>query len=214
MSAPTVSLVIDGKLTESRAAEWRDVVNPANQAVLARVPMATPDEVNAAVASAKKALETWRFTPIGARARVFLKYQGLIREHLKEIAALLTKEQGKTLADAEGDVFRGLEVVEHAANIGTLQMGELANNVATGVDTYTVLQPLGVSWRWRWRSRWALRSLLSLARSPTAWGESRSSWAGVSSRRSFIFRSSTVYRITRPGAESAGGHMPIDGERE
>jgi malonate-semialdehyde dehydrogenase (acetylating)/methylmalonate-semialdehyde dehydrogenase len=63
---------------------------------------------------------------------------------MKELAALLTAEQGKTLPDAEGDVFRGLEVVEHAAAIGNLQLGELANNVATGVDTYTLLQPLGV----------------------------------------------------------------------
>src|SRR6218665_439196 len=78
------------------------------------------------------------------RARIFLKYQQLIREHMAELAALLTAEQGKTLADAEGDVFRGLEVVEHAAGIGNLQLGELANNVATGVDTYTLLQPLGV----------------------------------------------------------------------
>jgi malonate-semialdehyde dehydrogenase (acetylating)/methylmalonate-semialdehyde dehydrogenase len=63
---------------------------------------------------------------------------------MKELAAILTAEQGKTLADAEGDVFRGLEVVEHAAGIGNLQLGELANNVAAGVDTYTLLQPLGV----------------------------------------------------------------------
>ncbi|MFX4682029.1 aldehyde dehydrogenase family protein, partial [Acinetobacter baumannii] len=79
---------------------------------------------------------TWRRTPIGARARIFLKYQQLIRENMAEVAALLTAEQGKTLPDAEGDIFRGLEVVEHAANIGSLQMGELANNVANGVDTY------------------------------------------------------------------------------
>ncbi len=63
---------------------------------------------------------------------------------MAELAAILTAEQGKTLPDAEGDVFRGLEVVEHAAGIGNLQLGELANNVANGVDTYTVLQPLGV----------------------------------------------------------------------
>tara|TARA_B110000503_G_scaffold118264_1_gene179023 strand:- start:263 stop:1519 length:1257 start_codon:yes stop_codon:yes gene_type:complete len=63
---------------------------------------------------------------------------------MKELALLLTTEQGKTLADAEGDVFRGLEVVEHAAGIGNLQLGELANNVANGVDTFTILQPLGV----------------------------------------------------------------------
>ena len=112
--------------------------------MIARVPLATVAEVDAAVAAASEAFKTWRKTPIGVRARIFLKYQQLIREHMKELAAMLTTEQGKTLADAEGDVFRGLEVVEHAANIGNLQLGELANNVANGVDTYTLLQPLGV----------------------------------------------------------------------
>ena len=78
-----------------------------------------------------------------ARARIFLKLQQLIRENMADLAATLTAEQGKTLADAEGDVFRGLEVVEHAANIGTLQMGEFAENVAS-VGHHTLLQPLGV----------------------------------------------------------------------
>ncbi len=143
-SVPTVKLLIGGELVESQTSQWRDVINPATQEVLARVPFATADEMNAAVAAAKEAFKTWRKTPIGARARVFLKYQQLIREHIKELAAILTAEQGKTLPDAEGDVFRGLEVVEHAAGIGNLQLGELANNVAGGVDTYTLLQPLGV----------------------------------------------------------------------
>ena len=142
--APTVPLLIDGELVESKTTQWRNVVNPATQEVLARVPLATPDEVNAAVAAAKEAFKTWRKTPVGARARIFLKYQQLIRENMKSLAATLTAEQGKTLADAEGDVFRGLEVVEHAAAIGNLQLGELAMNVAGGVDTYTRLQPLGV----------------------------------------------------------------------
>ncbi len=141
---PSVKLLINGEFVESKTTTWRDVVNPATQEVLARVPFATADEINAAVASAKDAFKTWRKTPIGARARIFLKYQQLIRENMKELAAILTAEQGKTLADAEGDVFRGLEVVEHAANIGTLQMGELATNVAGGVDTYTIMQSLGV----------------------------------------------------------------------
>ena len=140
----TVKLLIGGKFVESKTTEWRDVVNPATQEVLARVPFATPAEVDAAVASGKEAFKTWKKTPIGARARVFLKYQQLIRENMAELAAILTAEQGKTLPDAEGDVFRGLEVVEHAAAIGNLQLGEIANNVANGVDTYTLLQPLGV----------------------------------------------------------------------
>jgi malonate-semialdehyde dehydrogenase (acetylating)/methylmalonate-semialdehyde dehydrogenase len=142
--APTVKLLINGQLVESQTTQWRDVINPATQEVLARVPFATPEEINAAVANAKEAFKTWRKTPIGTRARIFLKLQQLIRENMKELAAILTAEQGKTLPDAEGDVFRGLEVVEHAAAIGNLQLGELANNVANGVDTYSVLQPLGV----------------------------------------------------------------------
>ncbi|MGO4778212.1 aldehyde dehydrogenase family protein, partial [Lysobacter sp. 2RAB21] len=92
----TVKLLIDGEFVESRSTQWRDVVNPATQAVLARVPMATAEEVGAAVASAARAFKTWRKTPIGARARIFLKYQQLIREHMSELAAILTSEQGKT----------------------------------------------------------------------------------------------------------------------
>ena len=141
---PTVKLLINGSFVESQSSVWRDIVNPATQEVLARGPFATPAEVNAAVAAAKEAFKTWRKTAIGTRARIFLKYQQLIRENMAELAAILTAEQGKTLPDAEGDIFRGLEVVEHASAIGNLQLGELANNVAGGVDTFTLLQPLGV----------------------------------------------------------------------
>ena len=143
-NVPTVKLLIGGEFIESKTTQWRDIINPATQQVLARVPFATADEMEAAVASASEAFKTWRKTPIGARARVFLKYQQLIRENMKELAAILTAEQGKTLPDAEGDVFRGLEVVEHAASVGNLQLGEMANNVAGDVDTYTLLQPIGV----------------------------------------------------------------------
>src|SRR5690554_7371117 len=141
---PTVKLLINGEFIESQTDQWRDVVNPATQKVLARVPFATNDEIQRAVESASKAFQSWKQTPIGVRARIFLKYQQLIRENMKELAALLTAEQGKTLADAEGDVFRGLEVVEHASAVGNLQLGEHANNVAGGVNTYTLLKPIGV----------------------------------------------------------------------
>ncbi len=139
-----VKLLIDGEWVESQTSEWLDVVNPATQEVLAKVPFATAAEVDAAVAAAQKAFTTWRDTPIGARMRIMLKLQALIREHSKRIAVVLSAEQGKTIADAEGDIFRGLEVVEHACSIGTLQMGEFAENVAGGVDTYTLRQPIGV----------------------------------------------------------------------
>src|ERR1700726_832523 len=141
---PAVKLLLDGKFIDSRTSEWHDVVNPATQQVLAQVPFATDAEINAAIASAKLAYKTWKSTPIAARARIMLKLQALVREHMSRIALTLSAEQGKTVADAEGDVFRGLEVVEHACSIGSLQMGEFAENVAGGVDTYTLRQPIGV----------------------------------------------------------------------
>jgi malonate-semialdehyde dehydrogenase (acetylating)/methylmalonate-semialdehyde dehydrogenase len=114
----TVKLLINGEFVESKTTEWRDIVNPATQAVLARVPFASVAEVDAAVRSAQAAFKTWKDTPIGARMRIMLKYQALIREHMPRIAKTLSAEQGKTIPDAEGDIFRGLEVVEHACSIG------------------------------------------------------------------------------------------------
>jgi malonate-semialdehyde dehydrogenase (acetylating)/methylmalonate-semialdehyde dehydrogenase len=143
-ATPTVKILIDGQFVESQTQEWHDVVNPATQAVLAQVPFATDAELASAVAGAKKAYAGWRSTPLAARARIMLKLQALIREHMSRIAVTLSAEQGKTLADAEGDVFRGLEVVEHACSVGSLQLGEFAENVAGGVDTYTLRQPIGV----------------------------------------------------------------------
>jgi len=121
MVPSTAKLLINGEFVESRSTEWRDIVNPATQEVLARVPFATIDEVDAAIRSAHAAFATWKTTPLGARLRIMLKYQALIREHMPRIAKTLSAEQGKTIPDAEGDIFRGLEVVEHAASIGTLQ---------------------------------------------------------------------------------------------
>ena len=143
-SVPTVKLLVNGQFVESKAKAWRDVVNPATQEVLARVPMCDAAEVGEAIKAAAAAFKTWKNVPLGARARIMLKLQELIRRDMKKIAAVLTAEQGKTLPDAEGDIFRGLEVVEHACSIGTLSLGEFAENVAGGVDTYFIRQPIGV----------------------------------------------------------------------
>jgi malonate-semialdehyde dehydrogenase (acetylating)/methylmalonate-semialdehyde dehydrogenase len=137
-------MLLDGEFVESASDEWQDVVNPATQEVLAQVPFCTDAEIEAAITSAKRAYKTWKNTPIATRARLMLKLQALVREHMSRIARTLSAEQGKTVADAEGDVFRGLEVVEHACSVGTLQLGEFAENVASGVDTYTIRQPIGV----------------------------------------------------------------------
>lgn len=139
-----VKQLINGEFVDSKTEQWIDLTDPATQQVIAKVPQTTDDEINEAVAAAKEAFKTWRKTPINTRARIFLTYQALIREHMDELAELLTSEQGKTIADARGDVFRGLEVVEHAAGIANLQMGDFVENVANGVDTYSIWQPLGV----------------------------------------------------------------------
>ncbi|CAH0352858.1 CoA-acylating methylmalonate-semialdehyde dehydrogenase [Aquabacterium sp. CECT 9606] len=139
-----VRLLINGEFVASNATERHPITNPATQEVLAYAPCATAAEVDAAVAAAKAAFQSWRNTPIAVRMRIMLRLQTLIRHNLPRIASILTAEQGKTLADAEGDIIRGLEVVEHACSIGTLQMGEFAENVAGGVDTYTLRQPIGV----------------------------------------------------------------------
>ncbi|MEE1121955.1 MAG: aldehyde dehydrogenase family protein, partial [Acinetobacter pseudolwoffii] len=133
----TAKLLINGEFVESKTSHWQDIINPATQEVLGQVPFATAEEVNAAIAAAQNAFASWRQTPIQARMRIMLKLQDLIRTNLKSIAQVLTAEQGKTLADAEGDIQRGLEVVEHACSIGSLQMGEYVEGVARGVDTYT-----------------------------------------------------------------------------
>lgn len=140
----TAKLLINGEFIESKTSQWQDIINPATQEVIGQVPMATQEEVNAAIAAAQAAFKTWRQTPVQARMRIMLKLQDLIRQNAKSIAQVLTAEQGKTLADAEGDIQRGLEVVEHACSVGTLQMGEYLDGVARGVDTYTLQQPLGV----------------------------------------------------------------------
>jgi len=145
MSEPaTIHHFINGQHHPSRSSEWRDVLNPATQEVVARVPFATTDEIELAVGSAHAALPSWRETSLAARMRIMLRFQHLLREHTADIAALITREHGKTLPDAEGEVGRGLEVVEHACAITSLQLGEIAENAATGVDVYNLLQPLGV----------------------------------------------------------------------
>ncbi|MGQ4879368.1 CoA-acylating methylmalonate-semialdehyde dehydrogenase [Billgrantia sp. LNSP4103-1] len=144
MSVREISMYIDGQAVPSQSQEWRDVVNPATQEVVARVPFCTAEEVDRAVASAKAAFKTWRKTPLAKRMRIMLTLQALIREHTEELAALITEEHGKTLPDAAGEVGRGLEVVEHACSITSLQLGELAENAANEVDVYTLNQPLGV----------------------------------------------------------------------
>jgi malonate-semialdehyde dehydrogenase (acetylating)/methylmalonate-semialdehyde dehydrogenase len=143
-SVPAVPLYVGGEKIASNSDKWRDVINPATQEVVARVPFATKDEVNRAVATAKEAFRTWRNVPLTQRVRIMLKFQQLLRDNVTRIAEVITREHGKTLPDAEGEVMRGLEAVEHFCSIASLQLGELSENAATGIDVFTLKQPLGV----------------------------------------------------------------------
>ena len=142
--APIVDIYVNGGFRQSAATETIPVTNPATQAVIAHAPFATPAEVEEAVAAAKAAFLLWRRVPAPERARIMMKYQMLLKEKHDEIAEILALETGKTFADAQGDVWRGIEVVEQACNVPAMMMGETAENVARGIDTYSLIQPLGV----------------------------------------------------------------------
>uniref|UniRef100_A0AAJ7X3K2 Methylmalonate-semialdehyde/malonate-semialdehyde dehydrogenase [acylating], mitochondrial n=1 Tax=Petromyzon marinus TaxID=7757 RepID=A0AAJ7X3K2_PETMA len=142
--APTTKLFIDGKFVDSTTSEWLDVHNPATNEVVTCVPKATLAEMNAAAESCQRAYGPWSETSVLTRQQVFLKYQQLIKDNIKELAKVITKEQGKTLADAEGDVFRGLQVVEHCCSITSLVLGETLPSIARDMDSYTYRLPLGV----------------------------------------------------------------------
>jgi malonate-semialdehyde dehydrogenase (acetylating)/methylmalonate-semialdehyde dehydrogenase len=140
-----VKLWIDGQAVESKTNEWIDLTNPATNEVIARVPKTTQAEMQTAVDSAKIAYQKWKNTSIIARQQVFFQLQALIRQNMKKLAANITEEQGKTLADAEGDVMRGLQVVEHACSVTSLMLGETLPNISKDMDTYSMRVPLGVT---------------------------------------------------------------------
>lgn len=144
MNPRRIPLLLEGSFQPSQTEHWLPVRNPATQQILAEVPLATTSEVDRAVAAAKEAFQTWRAVPVPQRARIMLQFQALLKQHHDELAEILAQETGKTFADAKGDVWRGIEVVEHACNVPSLLMGETVENVANGIDTYSIVQPLGV----------------------------------------------------------------------
>ena len=143
--AATVSHWIGGAEVAASASERLiDVYNPATGAVARKVALATPAQVDAAVRAAAAAFPGWAATPPLRRARVMFKFKELIERHSAELAAIITAEHGKVLSDAEGEITRGLEVVEFACGIPQLLKGEFSEQVGTGIDMYSVRQPLGV----------------------------------------------------------------------
>lgn len=139
-----IPLLIGGKLIQSKSKDWRDVIDPATQEVIAKVPYATPEELEFAISNAKEAFDTWRNASQSKRQQVMINLARLLRENKLRIAEVLSREHGKTVPDAEGEIDRGIEGVEHAISMNVLQLGEYAENAATGIDVYSVIQPLGV----------------------------------------------------------------------
>ena len=142
--AKNLPLFLDGDFVESKSKKTLEVKNPVSQEILCHVPCATKKEIDKSILSASTAFNTWKEIPPPERARLMMTYQSLLKKHQDEIAEILSKENGKTLEDAKGDVWRGIEVVEQAANIPSLLMGETLENVAQEIDSYSYLQPLGV----------------------------------------------------------------------
>ena len=135
---------IDGKSWEGPVERWGDVYNPATGQRSSRVAFATPDVVDAAVAAATAAAARWRTVSLAGRTRILFAFRELVDRHKKELAEILTREHGKVLSDAMGEVSRGLEVVEFACGIPQLLKGDFSENVSTDVDSYSIRQPLGV----------------------------------------------------------------------
>ena len=142
-SPPDTQNFLDNKFVTSKATTWLDLHDPATNNLVTRVPQSTNEELVAAVDSAEKAFKPWRDTSLLARQQIMFKYTHLIRENWDRLAASITLEQGKTFADARGDVLRGLQVAETACGITTQMTGEVLE-VAKDMETRSYRQPLGV----------------------------------------------------------------------
>lgn len=136
---------IGGETIAGQSDRTADVYNPSEGTVANQVPLANDADINAAVGAARDAFPAWRDTPVTRRQRIMFSFRELVETHRKDLARLVSAEHGKTLADAEGEVQRGLEVVEFVTGIPTLMKGDYSEQVSTGVDTLTFRQPLGVA---------------------------------------------------------------------
>jgi malonate-semialdehyde dehydrogenase (acetylating)/methylmalonate-semialdehyde dehydrogenase len=139
-----VANFINGQWEHDSSLETLAVNNPSTGETIGNVPLSGPAEVDRAVQAAAAAFPAWRHTSALERARVMFRFKHLLEEHFDEISRLLTREHGKALVDAQGDLRRGIEVVEFASGAPTLMMGDSLENIAGGIDCDTIRQPLGV----------------------------------------------------------------------
>ena len=140
----TIGHHVNGRVVAGASVRQQDVFNPATGAVTARVALANAADVNAAVVAAKAAFPAWSDTPPIRRARVMFKFLELLNQHKDQLAHLITAEHGKVFTDAQGEVARGIDIVEFACGIPQLLKGDFTDQVSTGIDNWTLRQPLGV----------------------------------------------------------------------
>jgi malonate-semialdehyde dehydrogenase (acetylating)/methylmalonate-semialdehyde dehydrogenase len=140
----TITHWIGGKPAAGSSDRTSPVWNPATGAQQAEVALASTEDVDAAVRTAKAAFERWGQSSLSQRTKILFKFRELVNNHVQELAELISDEHGKVISDARGEVQRGLEVVEFACGIPTLLKGDFSDQVSTGVDVYSFRQPLGV----------------------------------------------------------------------
>ena len=144
MTTPTLGHWINGAEYEAHSGQYADVYNPAVGEKTKQVPLADTKEIQAAIDAASEAFPAWRDLSISRRQAIIFKFRELLNERKNELAEIITSEHGKVVSDAAGEVQRGLEVVDLACGFPHLIKGGFSENVSTGVDVYTLKQPLGV----------------------------------------------------------------------
>jgi len=143
-SIASVPTLVGGSWQASSSTTTGEVFNPSTGQVIAQVPLCDEEETNAVVAAAAAALPEWNATPAVERARVMFKFRDLVEKHFEELAALVTREHGKTLPEARAEVQRGLEMVEFSCGVPSMLMGDTLPNIAAEVDAETMRHPVGV----------------------------------------------------------------------
>jgi malonate-semialdehyde dehydrogenase (acetylating)/methylmalonate-semialdehyde dehydrogenase len=141
---PRVPMLLGGQWASSDTDRFGSVFNPSTGEIIAQVPLCTPSDVDRAVQSAHAAFPGWAETPVVDRARVMFRFRELLEKHLDELAAIVTREHGKTRSEARAGILRGIEVVEFACGLPSLMMGSKLPNIAAHVDAEAIRHPLGV----------------------------------------------------------------------
>jgi hypothetical protein len=222
--AASIAHFIDGALTPGGSGRTTPVFNPATGEQTGVVHLASKAEVDAAIATARRAFPAWANTPPLRRARILNRFLRLCEERVDALAGAITAEHGKVLSDAKGEIQRGLEVVEFATGIPQLLKGEIAENVGTRVDSHALRQPLGVvagitpfnfpvmvpMWMFRWPS--PAETVSSLSRR-NATRPRLSSWPSGLRKRGFPMAFSTLSKVTRSRRRAPPLSQPRSNDR-